>query len=64
MKKNIGGIDRSIRFILGLLIIGAGIYFKSYWGLVGIVMVATALFRFCPLYTFLFRSRPASPRSK
>jgi len=50
MKKNIGGIDRGIRFILGLLVVGAGIYFKSYWGLVGIALMATALFSFCPLY--------------
>jgi hypothetical protein len=50
MKKNIGGIDRGVRFILGVLIVAAGIIFKSYWGLIGISLMVTALFSFCPLY--------------
>ena len=62
MTKNMGGIDRGIRFILGLLIVGAGIYFKSYWGLVGIVMMATALFSFCPLY-IPFKLSTRKPKS-
>lgn len=63
MKKNIGGMDRGIRFILGLVIVGAGIYFKSYWGLVGIVMLATALFRFCPFYV-PFNISSCKPKSE
>lgn len=50
MKPNVGSIDRTLRFILGLAVIGAGLYFKSWWGLVGIVPLLTATFRFCPAY--------------
>jgi len=50
MKKNIGNTDRWIRIILGLVIIGTGIYFKSWWGLVGVLPLGTAFIRSCPLY--------------
>lgn len=50
MKCNVGNTDRIIRIILGLAIGAAGVYFKSWWGLVGIIPLATALVRFCPLY--------------
>ena len=50
MKPNVGGIDRILRLIAGLAIIGAGVYFKSWLGLIGLVPILTALFRFCPAY--------------
>jgi hypothetical protein len=50
MKKNVGSIDRIIRIVAGIAIGIAGIYFKSWWGLVGIVPVVTALISWCPLY--------------
>ena len=50
MKANVGGFDRLLRFLAGLAILGAGWYFKSWWGLIGLVPLATAVFRFCPAY--------------
>ena len=50
MKANMGKIDRIIRFILGIVIIGLGIYFGSWWGAVGLVLVLTASISWCPLY--------------
>lgn len=50
MKPNVGGLDRILRLIAGLAIIGAGVYFKSWLGLIGLVPILTALFRFCPAY--------------
>ena len=50
MKCNVGGTDRIIRIILGVVIILAGIYFKSWWGVVGILPIVTGLVRFCPAY--------------
>lgn len=50
MKKNMGLPDRRIRLVLGLLIVAAGIYFKTWWGLVGVVFLATLLISWCPLY--------------
>ena len=50
MKTNVGGLDRILRFIAGLALLGAGLYFKSWWGLVGLGPILTATFRFCPAY--------------
>lgn len=50
MKKNIGIADRWIRIVVGLAIVAAGIYFKSWWGMVGLLPIATGLIRSCPLY--------------
>lgn len=50
MKANVGGFDRILRFVLGLVVLGAGCYYRSYWGLLGLVPLFTAIFRFCPAY--------------
>lgn len=50
MKLNVGGIDRSLRIIAGLVILGAGYYYKSWWGLIGFGPLLTGIFRFCPAY--------------
>jgi hypothetical protein len=50
MKSNIGTVDRLLRIILGLIIAILGVVFDSWWGLVGIIPIATGLFQFCPLY--------------
>jgi len=50
MKCNVGGIDRQIRVVMGLAIIGAGFYFQSWWGAVGIVPLFTAAIGWCPAY--------------
>jgi Protein of unknown function (DUF2892) len=50
MKPNVGNIDRILRFLAGFALLGAGYYFQSWWGLVGIVPLLTATFRFCPAY--------------
>ncbi len=50
MKKNIGITDKWIRVVIGLAIGAAGLYFKSWWGLVGLIPLSTSLIRTCPLY--------------
>ena len=50
MKQNVGNADKIIRWIIGIVIAGLGIYFKSWWGLLAIIPIATALLSFCPLY--------------
>jgi len=54
MSNNVGKIDRSIRIILGLIIVLLGFYFQSWWGLIGIVPIFTAFVSWCPLYS-IFR---------
>lgn len=53
MKKNVGKSDKGIRVAIGLVIAGLGIYFQSWLGLLAILPIATAIFSFCGLYTFL-----------
>jgi hypothetical protein len=50
MKCNVGSVDRLLRIIIGLVIAILGVVFDSWWGLVGLVPIATGLFRFCPMY--------------
>lgn len=50
MKPNVGGIDRILRLLAGVAILGTGLYFKSWWGLVGFLPILTGTFRFCPAY--------------
>lgn len=50
MKKNVGSSDRIFRIILGLAIGAAGYYYQSWWGLIGIIPLFTALINWCPLY--------------
>ena len=54
MKANIGTVDRVLRIVVGLALLGlfaAGSI--GAWGLIGIVPLGTALVRFCPLYRLL-----------
>jgi Protein of unknown function (DUF2892) len=50
MKVNIGTVDRVIRGIVGVVIIGLGIRSQSWWGLIGLLPLLTAAVRFCPAY--------------
>lgn len=61
MKVNMGGIDRTARAVVGLAIIGVGVALGSWWGLVGLLPLATALVRFCPAYTLLGISTCKAP---
>ena len=53
MKKNVGSADKVIRIILGVAIIAFGIYYQSWWGLVGIVPLFTAFIGWCPAYSLI-----------
>ena len=51
--KNEGGIDRIIRIVAGLAVIGWGFYANNWWGAVGAVPLLTGLIGWCPAYTIL-----------
>lgn len=54
MKCNVGGIDRVLRMLVGLALIGLAITGNiGAWGWIGVVPLATGLFRFCPAYPLL-----------
>ncbi|MFA4923593.1 MAG: DUF2892 domain-containing protein [Ignavibacteriaceae bacterium] len=50
MKKNVGSIDRVLRIVLGVVIVALGIYYQSWWGVIGIIPLFTASVSSCPLY--------------
>ncbi|MDG2966619.1 DUF2892 domain-containing protein [Pseudomonas extremaustralis] len=54
MNANIGTIDRGLRIVVGLILIGLSLSgVIGLWGWIGIVPLATGIFRFCPLYALL-----------
>ena len=54
MKQNAGSLDRILRIVAGLLLIGlAATGTVGVWGWIGVVPLATGLFGFCPAYTLL-----------
>lgn len=66
MKVNVGTIDRALRIVLGLVLIAlAATGVVGWWGWLGVIAVATGLFRFCPLYSVLgINSCPLSARRR
>jgi len=54
MKLNVGGIDRILRIVVGLALIGATLAgMIGVWGWIGVVPLLTGIFKFCPAYTLL-----------
>lgn len=54
MKVNVGSVDRILRVIAGLVLIGLawqGII--GVWGWIGVVALATGVFSYCPAYGLL-----------
>lgn len=63
MKTNVGTLDRSLRIAVGLVLIAlslAGVI--GLWGWIGLVPLATGIFRFCPVYPLLGISTCKSKR--
>jgi hypothetical protein len=50
MKKNIGTVDRAFRVVAGLSIIGLGIFYGNWLGVVGVLPLVTATLGWCPAY--------------
>ncbi len=58
MKTNVGGADRGIRLVLGLILLALGIFaISGTWQwislIVGAILVLTGLVSFCPLYSLI-----------
>ena len=60
MKANVGGIDRILRIVVGLVLVALAVTGTvGLWGWVGVVPLATGVFGFCPIYPLLgFSSCP------
>lgn len=57
MERNVGTMDRWARGIGGLVLFALGFMLTGAWawivGIIGIVLVATALFARCPAYSMM-----------
>jgi hypothetical protein len=64
MKFNVGTIDRIMRVIAGVALIAlAATGTVGLWGYIGVVPLATGLFKFCPAYALIGLSTcPADKR--
>jgi hypothetical protein len=50
MTANVGGADRIFRIVGGIVVIAAGLYFKTWWGVIGVLLLLTGVIRWCPAY--------------
>ena len=49
MTTNVGTVDRALRIVAGLALITAALMgWIGVWGWIGVVPLATGVFRFCP----------------
>ena len=54
MSANIGPLDRALRIIIGAALIALALWDSAYvWGFIGVIPLATAFIKFCPLYRLL-----------
>jgi hypothetical protein len=53
MEANVGGADRVLRIVVGIALLSLFFLLEGnarWWGLVGVVLLATGLLRWCPAY--------------
>ena len=53
MEANVGGVDRIVRIVVGLALLSLLFVLEGnarWWGLIGLVPLATGLLRWCPAY--------------
>ncbi|NLY63890.1 MAG: DUF2892 domain-containing protein [Alcaligenaceae bacterium] len=54
MNKNVGGIDKILRIIVGVVLIVLAITGTiGWWGYLGVIPLATGLFGYCPIYSII-----------
>ncbi len=54
MQTNIGSLDKTIRIIIGLILLSlVFVGPQTPWGWIGAPVILIALFGFCPLYRVL-----------
>lgn len=60
--QNVGSLDRIVRAVLGIVLIAAPLFFPALFAaswafwlsiVVGVVLLGTAAFSFCPIYAAL-----------
>lgn len=54
MNKNVGNVDRLVRFVVGIALV-AMVFVgpQTQWGWIGLIPLVTASLGWCPLYSLL-----------
>ncbi|MDO8279375.1 MAG: DUF2892 domain-containing protein [Burkholderiaceae bacterium] len=64
MKVNEGAIDRSLRVVVGLVLLGlTATGYIGMWGYIGLIPLVTGAVGICPLYSVLGINTCNMPRS-
>ncbi len=64
MTRNVGSVDRVVRFVAGLAILSlVFVGPRTLWGLVGLVPLLTAVMGWCPPYAIFGINTCRSPQS-
>jgi len=64
MKSNVGGVDRILRIVVGLVLIGLTVTGTiGVWGWLGVVPLATGAIGWCPPYA-IFGWNTCSTKTK
>lgn len=50
MKVNIGETERVVRALVGIAVLTIALYYRSWWGFVGLEVLATGIFGWSPIY--------------
>ncbi|MEB3103772.1 YgaP family membrane protein [Ferviditalea candida] len=53
MKCNVGKTEQVIRITIGIIIVFVGLYYRSWWGLIGLAPIITGATRYCPANAIL-----------
>jgi Inner membrane protein YgaP-like, transmembrane domain len=53
MSANVGSIDRIVRILAGIALIAWALMGGPAWAWIGVVPLATGLFKICPAYSLL-----------
>lgn len=64
MSKNVGSVDRAIRIIAGIALLGFTVFGHGpvrLIGIIGIILIVTAIVRFCPAYWVMRIRTTGSP---
>ncbi|MFW9604992.1 MAG: DUF2892 domain-containing protein [Pseudomonas sp.] len=53
MQKNVGGIDKIARLLVGIALITWAVFGGPIWAWIGVIPLATGLLNWCPIYPLL-----------
>jgi hypothetical protein len=54
MNKNVGGVDRTIRIVVGVILVAlSASAVIGPWGYFGLIVLATGAFKYCALYSMV-----------